>query len=69
MEARSAGAFVPREKMSKKAKRALDRAKRGGWGALSPVTRTVESKKGYSRKKTRHEKEESFDAGNFFVFL
>ncbi|HCM14328.1 MAG TPA: hypothetical protein DHW85_14250 [Lachnospiraceae bacterium] len=45
--------------MSKKARRELDKARRSTWGALSPVTRKVESKKVYNRKKIR-EKDESF---------
>ncbi|MBR2582336.1 MAG: hypothetical protein IKD61_02965 [Oscillospiraceae bacterium] len=44
--------FVPYDKLSKKKKRALDRA-RGGWGALSPVTRREENPKAYKRKKIR----------------
>lgn len=45
--------FVPREKMSKKARRQLDRQSREGW-SISPVTRRVESKKAYSRKRKLH---------------
>ena len=42
--------FIPREKLSKKARRALDAEKRAAWG-FSPVTRKVENKKYYDRKK------------------
>lgn len=42
--------FIPREKLSKKARRALDAQRRAAWG-FSPVTRKVESKKIYNRKK------------------
>ena len=42
--------FVPREKMSKKARRALDREWRVSW-SFSPVTRKAESKKRYDRKR------------------
>jgi hypothetical protein len=45
--------FVPYEKLSKKQKRALDRQKRGGWGALSPVTRRPASPRAFKRKKLR----------------
>ena len=45
--------FVPYEKLSKKEKRALDRARRGGWGALSPVTRRPDNPKAYKRTKAR----------------
>ena len=42
--------FIPREKLSKKARRSLDAEKRATWG-FSPVTRKVENKKRYNRKK------------------
>lgn len=45
--------FIPREKLSKKARGLVDREKRASWG-LSPVTRRVESKKKYSRKGKPH---------------
>lgn len=42
--------FVPKDKLSKKALKELNRQKRVTW-EFSPVTKTVESKKVYSRKK------------------
>ena len=42
--------FVPKDKLSKKARKELNRQKRVTW-EVSPVTKTVESKKVYSRKK------------------
>ena len=36
--------FIPREKLSKKARKKLDSEKRAGW-TFSPVSRRVESKK------------------------
>ena len=42
--------FVPRSKMSKKARKKLDGEKRASW-AFSPVTRKIESKKIYNRKR------------------
>ena len=45
--------FVPREKMSKKARRQLDLAGRKDWGGLSPVTRRSENPKAYNRKKVQ----------------
>ena len=42
--------FLPREKMSKREKRALDATKRASWDGVNPVTRKVESKKTYNRK-------------------
>lgn len=38
------------EKLSKKAKREVDNAKRNTWGDVNPVSRIVKSKKVYSRK-------------------
>lgn len=45
--------FIGREKLSKKARRELDRKNRKGWNGLSPVTRKSVSKKAYSRKRVR----------------
>ena len=42
--------FVPKDKLSKKARKELNRQKRVTW-EFSPVTKTVESKTVYSRKK------------------
>ena len=44
------GKFVSREKMSKKAQKRMNAENRKTW-AFSPVTRTVESKKIYNRKR------------------
>ena len=43
--------FVPKQKLSKKAKRALNDARRKTWGALNPVTRKPRNPKAYDRKK------------------
>ncbi len=45
--------FVPKDKLSKKAKRELDNASRGSWQGVNPVTRKEESKKVYNRKKVQ----------------
>ena len=42
--------FVPQEKLSKKAKRELNRRKRQTW-EISPVTRRSENRKRYDRKR------------------
>ena len=44
--------FVPRVKMSKRAKREQDSAKRRTWEQMNPVTRRTENKKAYTRKKS-----------------
>ncbi len=54
--------FIPKEKLSKKARKALEAKKRAVWG-FSPVTKRVESKKVYDRKKNsrvRYEDEREF---------
>ncbi|MDR2530879.1 MAG: hypothetical protein LBC65_05010 [Oscillospiraceae bacterium] len=45
--------FIPYEKLSKRAQRELDSARRGSWGAISPVTRVPPNPKAYDRKKTK----------------
>lgn len=43
--------FIPREKLGKKARRSLDSVKRRTFEGISPVTKTVDSKKRYARRK------------------
>ena len=45
--------FVEYEKLSKKQKREIDKAKRASWGDVIPVSKRVESAKIYNRKKCR----------------
>ena len=49
--------FIPKEKLGKKARRELDRSRRETWD-FSPVTRKVESKKVYNRRKASHDRYE-----------
>ena len=42
--------FIPKEKLNKKAKRTLDAERRTLWD-VSPVSKKIESKKRYNRKK------------------
>ena len=42
--------FIPKEKMNKKAKKKKAAEQRGTW-AFSPVTRKIDSKKLYNRKR------------------
>ena len=59
--------YVEYRKLSKKQKRLIDGKRRGGWGELNPVTRKVESKKLYNRKRTGRR----FDidtAGSFYIY-
>ena len=55
--------FVPRKKLSKKAQKALSRQRRVTW-EFSPVTRTVDSRKIYSRKRKAQTRDE--DGPSFF---
>ena len=52
--------FIPKEKLGKKARKQLDSEQRTTW-AFSPVTKKVESKKLYNRKRKAHE--DAFPAG------
>ena len=45
--------IIPIEKQSKKAQRNYYAQKRGNWYGIKPVTRIVESKKVYDRKKNK----------------
>lgn len=56
--------FIPRDKLSKKARRKLDTEQRTTWG-FSPSTRKVESKKLYNRKKKSHAR---YDDGGMGFF-
>ena len=47
--------FVSYEKLSKRARRIQDRKRRCSWNGINPATRRVESKKLYSRAKTKQE--------------
>ena len=58
--------FVPRDKMSKKARKELNRQRRKTW-EFSPVTRVADSRKLYNRKKKAHDRYEDYGMGSFFV--
>ena len=47
--------YVPRNKLSKKARKELNDRDRLTWNGLNPVTRIKESKKIYNRKKAQIE--------------
>ena len=53
-------AFVPYEKLSKKQRKEIDKARRATWGEVVPVTRRIDSAKIYNRKK--HQRG-GFDSG------
>lgn len=58
------GKFVAREKLGKKARRELDSQRRVLW-EVPPVTKVVESKKLYNRKKKQHLNRDDFSAASF----
>ena len=45
--------FVQYEKLSKKQKKEIDKAKRASWGDVIPVSKRIESARIYNRKKCR----------------
>ena len=59
--------FIPRNKLSKKARKELDSSKRRTWDGFNPVTRTVESKMVYKRKKAQRGFDD-FQREPFFVY-
>ena len=56
--------FVPKEKLSKKAQKELNRQRRTMWD-FSPVSRTVDSKKLYNRKRSTRDRYDENGAGVF----
>jgi len=49
--------FVPKDKLSKKAQKELNRQRRVTWD-FSPVTKTVDSKKLYNRKRNARNRDD-----------
>ena len=45
--------FIPYEKLSKKERQKINRAKRATWGDLNPVTRKPENSKAYNRSRAQ----------------
>ena len=54
--------FIPKEKLGRKARRRLDSERRTTW-AFSPVSKKVESKKLYSRKRKAHDRDDDNGMG------
>jgi len=59
--------FIPRDKLSKKARRELDAKNRNTWNGLNPMTKIVENKKAYKRTKIRSWTDENH-SGFFYYF-
>ena len=60
--------FVPREKLGRKARKQLDSEQRTTW-VFSPVTKKVEIKKLYNRKKKSHDRYDDYGMGFSVVVL
>ena len=54
--------FIPKEKLGKKARKQLDSEQRTAW-TFSPVTKKVESKKLYNRKRKAHVRYDDYGMG------
>ena len=54
--------FIPKEKLSKKARKQLDSEQRATW-TFSPVTKKVESKKLYNRKRRAYDRYDDYVMG------
>ena len=68
-EMRHMAKFVPEGKLGRKARKELNRQRRVTW-EFSPVTRTVESRKLYNRKKNARDRYDDSGTGVFcFVFF
>ena len=61
--------FIPYEKLSKKEQQKINKAKRGTWGELNPVTRKPQNSKAYNRKRTQVWKKDFPDLRSFFMGL
>ena len=62
--------FIPKEKLGKKARKQLDSEQRTTW-TFSPVTKKVESKKLYNRKRKAHDRYEAkkvYKKGNGYSY-
>lgn len=59
--------FVEYEKLSKRQKKEIDKAKRTTWGNVIPVTKKVESAKIYNRKK--HQRRDWESGAGVFVLM
>ena len=57
--------FISRQKLSKKARKELNAKQRATW-AFSPVTKKVESKKLYNRKRKSAERYDDYGSGLLF---
>ena len=59
--------FVEYEKLSKKRKREIDKARRSDWNGVVPVTKKIESAKLYNRKK--HQRRDWESGAGVFLYM
>ncbi|MDD7647256.1 MAG: hypothetical protein PUJ35_08450 [Ruminococcus bromii] len=59
--------FIPYEKLSKKEQQKINKAKRGTWGELNPVTRKPQKSKAYNRKRAQAWKKGFPDLRSIFI--
>ena len=59
--------FIPFEKLSKKEQQKINKAKRGTWGELNPVTRKPQNSKAYNRRKAQKWKDDSASVPFCFI--
>lgn len=60
--------FIPYEKLSKKEQQKINKARRGTWGELNPVTRKPQNSKAYNRKRTQAWKKDFPDLRSLCLF-
>ena len=57
--------FIPYEKLSKKERQKINKAKRSTWGDMNPVTRKPLNSKAYNRKRAQAWKKDLPDLRSF----
>lgn len=60
--------FIPKQKLSKKAKQELNRKRRQTW-SISPISRKSGNKKAYDRKTPRRYEDEYPNGGVFYTLV
>ena len=58
--------FIPYEKLSKREQQKINKARRGTWGEINPVTRKPKNSKAYSRKRAQAWKKDLPDLRSAF---
>lgn len=61
--------FIPYEKLSKREQQKINKARRGTWGEINPVTRKPKNSKAYSRKRAQAWKKDLPDLRSAFFAL